>query len=97
LVRQPAGWLGRRRAELAQILASDVFSRSDRLSAFLKFVVEQTPDGHGDALKEQVLANELYGKGTDFSTAADPSVRVDARRLRDGCASTTPPLHAIQW
>jgi hypothetical protein len=71
------------RAELAQILASDVFSRSDRLSAFLKFVVEQTPDGHGDALKEQVLANELYGRGTDFSTAADPIVRVDARRLRD--------------
>ena len=71
------------RAELAHILASDLFSRSERLSAFLKFVVEQTLDGHGDQLKEQVLATELYGKGTDFSTAADPIVRVDARRLRD--------------
>ena len=71
------------RAELARILASDLFSRSERLSAFLKFVVEQTLDGHGDQLKEQVLATELYGKGTDFSTAADPIVRVDARRLRD--------------
>jgi Tol biopolymer transport system component len=71
------------RVALARILASDVFSRSDRLSAFLRFVVEQTLDGHGDTLKEQVLANELYGKGADFSTAADPIVRVDARRLRD--------------
>jgi Tol biopolymer transport system component len=71
------------RADLARILATDLFSRSERLSAFLKFVVEQTLDGHGDQLKEQVLATELYGKGTDFSTAADPIVRVDARRLRD--------------
>ena len=71
------------RAELAHILASDLFSRSERLSAFLKFVVEQKLDGHGDQLKEQVLATELYNKGTDFSTAADPIVRVDARRLRD--------------
>jgi Tol biopolymer transport system component len=71
------------RAELARILASAIFSRSDRLSAFLTFIVERTLSGHGDSLKEQVLANELYGKGTDFNTAADPIVRVDARRLRD--------------
>ena len=83
------------RAELAHILASDVFSRSERLSAFLKFVVEQTLDGHGDQLKEHVLAIELYGRSTDFSTAADPIVRVDARRLRDklreSYASATTP------
>ena len=71
------------RAELDRILASDIFSRSDRLSAFLRFIVERTLSGHGDSLKEQVLADELYGKGADFNTAADPIVRVDARRLRD--------------
>ena len=71
------------RAELARILSSDLFSRSDRLTTFLKFIVEQTLDGHGEALKEQVLALEVYGKGVDFNTAADPIVRVDARRLRD--------------
>ena len=71
------------RAELDRILASEIFSRSDRLSAFLKFIVDQTLNGHGDSLKEQVIAEELYGKGADFSTAADPIVRVDARRLRD--------------
>ena len=71
------------RAELDRILASEIFSRSDRLSAFLRFIVEQTLSGQGDSLKEQVIAEELYGKGADFSTAADPIVRVDARRLRD--------------
>src|SRR5438552_799440 len=71
------------RDQLSRILSSDLFSRSDRLSAFLKFTVDQTLNGHGDTLKEQVIAIELYGKGPDFSTAADPIVRVDARRLRD--------------
>jgi Tol biopolymer transport system component len=71
------------RAQLARILASDVFARSDRLTAFLTYIVEQTLEGHGAALKEHVLAMDVYGKGADFSTAADPIVRVDARRLRD--------------
>jgi Tol biopolymer transport system component len=71
------------RDQLIRILSSEIFSRSDRLSAFLKFIVEQTLNGHGDTLKEQVIAAELYGKGPDFSTAEDPIVRVDARRLRD--------------
>ena len=71
------------RAELDRILASELFTRSERLSAFLKFIVDQTLAGQGDSLKEQVIAVELYGKGVDFNTAADPIVRVDARRLRD--------------
>jgi len=71
------------RSELQRILDSDLFSRSERLSRFLCFVVEQTLAGLGDELKEQVLASELYGRRAEFDTAADPIVRVDARRLRD--------------
>jgi Tol biopolymer transport system component len=71
------------RAQLARILASEIFSRSDRLTAFLTYIVEQTLDGHGAGLKEHVLAMEVYGKGADFGAAVDPIVRVDARRLRD--------------
>ncbi len=71
------------RAELDRILASDIFTRSERLSAYLRFIVERTLAGEGDTLKEQVLAIGLYGKTADFNTAADPIVRVDARRLRD--------------
>jgi len=71
------------RAQLQRILSSDIFARSDRLTAFLRFIVQQTLDGHGGALKEQLLALEVYGKGVDFNSAIDPIVRVDARRLRD--------------
>jgi tetratricopeptide (TPR) repeat protein len=69
--------------QLTRMLSSEVFARSDRLSAFLRFIVERTLNGEGDSLKEHVLATELYGKAPDFNAAADPIVRVDARRLRD--------------
>lgn len=65
------------------MLASDIFSRSDRLSSFLKFIVERALAGEGATLKELTIATELYGKGVDFTSSADPIVRVDARRLRD--------------
>ncbi len=71
------------RVQLAKILASDVFARSQQLRRFLSFIVEQRLAGQGQTLKESVLAHELYGKGTDFDGGADPVVRVDARRLRD--------------
>ena len=81
------------RAQLDRVLASDLFLRSDRLTAFLTFIVEQTLEGHGGALKEHVLAMEVYGKGADFGAAVDPIVRVDARRLRDKlreCSASAP-------
>src|SRR5688572_1218682 len=71
------------RAELERILASDVFSRAQQLRRFLSFIVEHRLAGEKDALKESVLAHELYRKGTDFDGGVDPVVRVDARRLRD--------------
>src|SRR4030095_13659495 len=71
------------RTQLARILASEIFSRSDRLTAFLTFIVEQTLEGRGGVLKEHVLAIEVYGKAADFDAGLDPIVRVDARRLRD--------------
>lgn len=71
------------RSQLERILASELFVRSARLSAFLRFVTEQTIDGHGSMLKEHFLGSQLYGKGPEFDGAADPIVRVDARRLRD--------------
>src|SRR5215475_9657207 len=71
------------RSQLHRILASDIFARSERMSAFLRFVVEQTLDGRGGSLKEQVLGSELYGKGPEFDGAVDTIVRVEARGLRD--------------
>jgi hypothetical protein len=71
------------RSQLDRILGSELFTRSARLSAFLRFVVEQTLCGQSSSLKEQVLGAQLYRNGSEFDGAADPIVRVDARRLRD--------------
>jgi serine/threonine-protein kinase len=71
------------RTQLAKMLASETFGRSPRLSALLRFVVEEAIKGRGECLKEQVIAAELYGKRLGFDSANDPAVRVDARRLRD--------------
>src|SRR5215467_6345153 len=71
------------RSQLERILSSTLFTRSERMSAFLRFVVEQTLAGQGGSLKEQVLGSELYGKGPEFDGAVDTIVRVEARRLRD--------------
>jgi hypothetical protein len=71
------------RAQLDRILASETFSRSERLSDFLRYVVEETLRGDGGGLKETVIGRELYRRGADFDAATDPIVRVDARRLRD--------------
>ena len=71
------------RTQLEKILASEMFCRSERLSAFLRFVVDETLNGNGDTLKEQVLAAAVYGKRVGFSGGDDATVRNDARRLRD--------------
>lgn len=71
------------RLQLERIIQSALFAKSTRLTAFLRYVVEQTLAGQGDKLKEQVLALELYGRSSDFDSGLDSVVRVDARRLRD--------------
>ena len=71
------------RTQLKKILSSDVFARTERLSSFLNFVVEQSLNGQADSLKEQVLAVELYGKRSESDDDDYPPVRNDARRLRD--------------
>jgi Tol biopolymer transport system component len=64
-------------------LSNRSFSKSERLSSFLTYVVAETLRGGSGSLKESVLARELYDKDLDFDTASDPVVRIDARRLRD--------------
>lgn len=71
------------REQLNRILASETFVRSERLSTFLRFVVDETLRGNGGTLKEQVIAHDVYGRGEEYDPSTDPVVRVDARRLRD--------------
>jgi hypothetical protein len=66
------------RAEADRILASGSFQRSQRLSGFLRFVVESALEGRHEQLKEYVVGVEVYQKGGDFDPRLDSTVRVEA-------------------
>jgi TolB-like protein/Tfp pilus assembly protein PilF len=67
---------------LSRVLASEIFVRSNRLSRFLRFVVEQTLNGLEENLKEYTIGIEAYGRKADFDPSQDTIVRTEARRLR---------------
>jgi len=46
------------RAQLSRILTSEHFARSERLSRFLEFTVEQTLAGRAELLKEYPSASK---------------------------------------
>jgi serine/threonine-protein kinase len=71
------------RQELARIVASDLFARSERLCRFLRFSVEHALRGESDRVKEYVVGVEAFGRAPSFDPRVDPVVRVEARRLRD--------------
>ena len=70
------------RRQLERILESPGFSRNERLSRFLRFVVEGHLDGKDNELKESVVAIEVFGRRPDFDSRLDPVVRTEAARLR---------------
>jgi serine/threonine-protein kinase len=75
------------RAELERVLASHAFSTSERLSQFLRFVVEQSLEGKADALKEWLLGVRVFGRSDAFDPRIDAIVRVEAGRLRTKLAN----------
>lgn len=68
--------------QLERILASSGFARAERLKNFLRFIVEQTVDGKGNELKESVIGVAVYGRNPDYNPHSDPTVRVEAGKLR---------------
>jgi TolB-like protein len=69
------------RRHLERALASSGFVRSERLSRFLRFVVEHHLEGRDEALKESVIALEVFGQ-QDYDPRQDSIVRTEAGRLR---------------
>ena len=86
------------RGQLEKILLSEGFARNDRLSGFLRFVVEQELAGRGDQLKESIIGVEVFGRRPDYDVRQDSLVRTEAARLRARLAeyyatgSATDPL-----
>jgi adenylate cyclase len=70
------------RAQVQRMTASDVFSTSPQLAAFLLFVVEAVLRGHGERLKGYTIGVEVLRRDTSFDPQTDPIVRVEATRLR---------------
>src|SRR5277367_3045621 len=70
------------RAELQKVLSSGGFVRNDRLSGFLRFVVEQELSGRGDELKESIIGVEFSGRPPDYNVRQDSVVRNEAGKLR---------------
>lgn len=69
--------------ELERLAASAAFRRSPQQLRLLRYLVEQARAGHGNRLKESVLAVEVLGRSASrFDSGRDTTVRVMARRLR---------------
>jgi hypothetical protein len=68
--------------QLERLLTSPAFRGSKRLSAFLRFIVEQTLENGGAELKERTIGVQVFGRAPDYDTSSEPLVRVSAGDLR---------------
>src|SRR5947209_5005020 len=70
------------RKQLEKILSSSGFAGNERLSRFLRFVVERQLDGKADGLKESLVGIEVFGRTPGFDSRQDSVVRTEAAKLR---------------
>ncbi|HEY2932879.1 MAG TPA: tetratricopeptide repeat protein [Acidobacteriota bacterium] len=70
------------RQQLERVFSSAGFVHNERLSRFLRFVVEQHLEGKDSELKESLIAVEVFGRKPDFDPKLDAIVRTEAVRLR---------------
>jgi len=70
------------RIQLQKMLSSDLFARSERMSRFLSFTVEESLKGNATNLKEYLIGVEVFDKPDTLDPRLDPIVRVEAGRLR---------------
>lgn len=70
------------REELSRVLASHEFRSSKRSQDFLRYVVENTLQGHADLLKERTIGIEVFGRSTSYDPSDDATVRVKAGEVR---------------
>jgi hypothetical protein len=69
-------------SHLQRVLASPGFARNDRMSRFLRFIVERQLHGRVSELKESLIGIEVFGRKPGFDPQQDSTVRSEAARLR---------------
>lgn len=67
---------------LEDVLRGEAFRGSHRSGQFLRYVVEQSINGHCDELKERLIGIELFGRAPSYDTGEDAIVRVTASDVR---------------
>ena len=72
----------RNRAELAAVLASEVFKRSPKLSRLLLYLCEKCFEGLADGITEYGIGLDVLGRDPGFDPQQDALVRVDTHHLR---------------
>ena len=70
------------REQLERILNSAAFAGSQRASAFLRYIVEETLRSPGAPIKETIIGVDVFGKEPAFDPKVDPIVRIYAGRVR---------------
>jgi len=70
------------REQLGRMLASHLFRQSRRFAPLLRFIVEESLAGRGEALKERLLGVHVFHREPSYDTAADPIVRVTVAEVR---------------
>jgi hypothetical protein len=71
-----------RRALVKRILASSSFTKSNRLSEFLKYVFNLAEKDRFDDIHEQSIGSAVFGRMRDYDPGVDSIVRSHATRLR---------------
>ena len=70
------------RDQLGRLLASEMFVNADRMSRFLRYVVERPLAGEADRLKEYAIGIDVFDRNDQYDPRVDSIVRVEAARLR---------------
>lgn len=65
-----------------RIAGSEVFQKSSRLPALLRYLADYTLRNDRAGLTEQAIGRSVFGKANDFNPVEDSSVRVYMRQLR---------------
>ena len=68
--------------QLNQVLISPEFKASTQQSAFLKYVVDQTLASNAGGIDDQTIANQVFGRDSEFDQTIDPIVSIQASLLR---------------
>jgi hypothetical protein len=67
---------------IVRILDSELFRKSNRTAAFLRFIFDKYSQGRASSINEQLIGVEVFGRQPGYNAGDDSIVRSQARFLR---------------